>query len=183
MNAASQRNYKIVKLLLKKGAGIDMKDQAGRTTLIVAASSGCYAVVRLLLKKGADVNAADQNGDTALIVAAGGDNKLEIVGLLLEYGANVDATTKGGRTALMVASSACCYEIAELLLEQGATVNAEAKNGETAFCSTLKSVASGEAKHIMLHLLVCAHHAQGVDSFGAVKLCCLCASGISNGIV
>ncbi|RYC78851.1 hypothetical protein BFJ63_vAg18276 [Fusarium oxysporum f. sp. narcissi] len=102
----------VVKLLLKKGAGIEAKDSKhGRTSLSWAAKDGHEAVVKLLLEKGAgiepkapmgaDVEAKDREyGLTPLSWAAGNGHEA-IVKLLLEKGADVEAKDRQyGRTPL-----------------------------------------------------------------------------------
>jgi ankyrin repeat domain-containing protein 50 len=55
----------VIRLLLKKGADVNAKDNDGRTALYWAAREEHEAVVRLPVEKGADVN-ADGNGTTVL---------------------------------------------------------------------------------------------------------------------
>ena len=55
--AATQGHEAVVKLLLKKGAEVEAKDQNSRTALLQAASQGNEAVVTLLLEKGAEIEA------------------------------------------------------------------------------------------------------------------------------
>jgi ankyrin repeat protein len=56
-----------VELLLEKGADVDAKDRAGKTALQRAAENGHEAVVKLLVEKGADIDAMDERyGRTAL---------------------------------------------------------------------------------------------------------------------
>jgi len=57
------------KLLLKKQATIDAKDNDGNTALMLAASKEHEAVVELLLRRGADVTATNNSGHNALYVA------------------------------------------------------------------------------------------------------------------
>lgn len=59
----------IPKLLLKKGAKVDLTDRKGNTVLILAAREGYYKVVDLLLKHGANIDIKNKDGKTALDLA------------------------------------------------------------------------------------------------------------------
>ena len=64
--AAVHGHRKVVEVLLKKGANVNVKGLGGITALIGAAQNGHREVVELLLKKGANVNADMEGGITAL---------------------------------------------------------------------------------------------------------------------
>jgi hypothetical protein len=76
----------VLRLMLEHGAGINLKNQIGRTPLHYASVDGVLEFVRLLLKHGADVEAKDNAGKTAWQEAADRGHD-EVVELLLEYGA------------------------------------------------------------------------------------------------
>jgi ankyrin repeat protein len=63
--AASRRHEPEVKLLLEKGADVEVKGLDGWTALYRAASNRHEAVVKLLLEK-VDVDVKDSNGQTVL---------------------------------------------------------------------------------------------------------------------
>lgn len=86
MEASVRGNLEAMKLLLEKGANIDMVDQDGWTALMGATVQGSLEPVKLLLEHGADVNAKNHNGDTALVMAIGMKN-VEIEDALIEHGA------------------------------------------------------------------------------------------------
>ena len=65
-NAARSGDTETIRLLLKKGADINAKDNGGNTALMLAALEGRTDVVKLLLDKGADVNAKNNGDFTAL---------------------------------------------------------------------------------------------------------------------
>ena len=92
-----------VKLLLDKGADVNMKTDNGYTALIEASENGHIEIVKLLLDKGADVNAKDNCGNTPLILAACGGHS-RIVSMLLNNGADVNATNYSGCSALKLAN-------------------------------------------------------------------------------
>ncbi|KAL7755373.1 hypothetical protein ACKLNR_014471 [Fusarium oxysporum f. sp. zingiberi] len=69
MIASYYGHHEIVKLLLEKGANVEVNDNRGCTPLLWAAAEGHEAVVKLLLEKGANVEAKDNCGRTPLQVA------------------------------------------------------------------------------------------------------------------
>ena len=82
MHAASNGKYKVVELLLAKGAAVNAVDREGRTALIYASSCGHVNVVRSLMDaKGIDLGIKDQRRNIALDYAIEID-KVEIVVLL-----------------------------------------------------------------------------------------------------
>jgi tetratricopeptide (TPR) repeat protein len=84
--ASFKDRFIIVSELLKKGADIEAKDNAGNTALIWAARGGATSSVRRLLDKGANTSARNNLGNTPLAEASR-VGKTEVVGLLREYGA------------------------------------------------------------------------------------------------
>jgi len=130
LSGAEEGNVEVVKLLLNKGANVDVKDNDGRTPLLWAAENRHEAVVRLLLDKGASVDAKDNNSRTPLLWAA--ENGYEaIMRLLLDKGANIDAKDNNGRTPLLWADRNGHEAIMRLLLDKGANIDAKDNNGWT----------------------------------------------------
>lgn len=126
MYAAREGNLEIVKLLMEKGADVNVNAD-GRTALGWAAGGlvgdegvGKHAeVIRFLVERGTDVNAG-----TPIRAAVLADD-FEIVRLLVEHGADVDAREGlSERTALMYAAQRASPEIVQYLLEHGADPNA-----------------------------------------------------------
>jgi ankyrin repeat protein len=56
----------VIGVLLRAGAKVDAKDQAGETPLHVAAQEGNREAVTMLVQAGAKVNARDKKGYTPL---------------------------------------------------------------------------------------------------------------------
>jgi ankyrin repeat protein len=125
MIAAWEGHTEIVKLLFEKGADIKVKDNFGRTALMMAAS-GHTNVVKFLLEKSANVNDKDNIGGTALMIAAQ-NGHTEIVNLLIEKGAELNARSNDGRTALGAAKRMGHSDIVQLL--ESATQKADKKAG------------------------------------------------------
>jgi len=91
MTASRGGHENIVRLLLDRGADVNMTNDSGNTALIWASNIN---VVRLLLDRGANVNARNTDGGTALIYCSreGHENRVR---LLLDRGANVNAHVHG----------------------------------------------------------------------------------------
>ena len=123
----------LVKLLLDKGANINIADDGGTTALIEAADEDgpqYTAIVKLLIARGADIHA---DNDAAILRAARGAAP-EVVRLLLSKGAPVNARSKDyyNSTVLMEATSGGSTQTVEMLLAAGADVKATDDKGETA---------------------------------------------------
>jgi ankyrin repeat protein len=121
-----------VRLLLSRGAAVNVRQVEGRTPLYQAASLGnATAIVKLLLANGADPHIATANGRTPLMAAAGrGD--IEAMTLLLDAKAEVNAKDGAGETALMLAAGDGDPLAVRLLLDRGADARARTKRNETA---------------------------------------------------
>lgn len=114
-----KNNVKLVKLLLKKGAPIDQRDEQGRTPLHLAAASGKIELVAFLLSKGAAVNQQDEQGQTPSHLAAASDHT-NVVKLLCKWGAAYQRGEQG-RTPLHLAAGEDKTKLSELLIKNGAT--------------------------------------------------------------
>ena len=79
-NAPDAEALATVKLLLARGAKIDLADDRGRTALMVAAGRGHGAIARVLLEAGADAGLRDKAGKSAADLAAGDEVKAALAG-------------------------------------------------------------------------------------------------------
>lgn len=120
-----------VDLFLAAGMNPDVKDAAGRTVLLSAASRGSNNISQKLLSKGADVNLTDNSGSTALMESAQNDHR-ETTEVLLENGADVNLTDNNGRTALIRAAARGHTKIARMLINKGARIDLKDKDGRDA---------------------------------------------------
>jgi ankyrin repeat protein len=129
---AAEGGYEMVtKLLLERGAGVDVVNNNGDTALIIASCSGSKAVVQMLLNSGTFVNAQNHVGRTALLAAScwGHD---EVVKLLLHHNADIEMSGKDSRTALWWGAQFGNEILVKLLLHHEARTDAQDIYGDTA---------------------------------------------------
>lgn len=135
VNAAIQGNLDKVKMLIKNGAKINIRDSRGTLPLVGASTTGRLEVVKFLISQGADVNASanlNRNNNINSLMIASANGHLEVVKVLVENGANVNAKTNDGGTALMMASAYGHLKIVDYLIENGADSSAKDSEGKTA---------------------------------------------------
>ncbi len=125
------------RLLLDRGANLEVRDKYGSTPLLYAAGYGETAVVKLFLDRGAKVDETNSNGRTALIAAACNcpivdmPDTADSVRLLLDNGADIEAKDKQGETALMAAALWGRTWIVKILLDRGSQIEARNNEGYT----------------------------------------------------
>ncbi|XP_034756836.1 NF-kappa-B inhibitor epsilon [Etheostoma cragini] len=101
--AALNRQYQIMKLLVKKGADLNIQEgTSGKTALHLAVELHDVASVKLLLSRGANVDAAMFNGCTPLHLAVGRQDAT-IANLLCQSGADTMLRNMEDETALDLA--------------------------------------------------------------------------------
>lgn len=112
---AANGNTKVVKLLLKEGENVDVKDTSNDMTPLHAATMFGYAeVAKLLLERGADVNAKKEDGVTPLHYASF-NGYTEIVKLLLERDVKINVEDENGETPFDYASDQAHIDIMKIL--------------------------------------------------------------------
>jgi serine/threonine-protein phosphatase 6 regulatory ankyrin repeat subunit B len=95
--------YAMAKVLLKRGANIDLKSNEGFTALHMASRNGHFDIVNLLLKKGAKADVLTVKGVTPLYMASL-NGHLKVIELLIRNGAQIDFKSNGEFTSLLIAS-------------------------------------------------------------------------------
>lgn len=132
-HACKKGNYKIVKLLLEKGArkSLAITDQLGQTPLFWACVNNRFQIVQLLLsddKAIEFVNIPNNNDETPLYWACL-NNRPKMVSLLLEKGAqrSVNKANSNDKTPLDVALFKKNPEIVKLLILFGANMDLAAR--------------------------------------------------------
>jgi len=134
MEAIWNKNVKLVRELIERGANVNRGQQAyGKlrdTPLCYAAEWSSVEVVRELIKAGANVNAYS-HATTPLHYAAK-RKSLELVSELIKAGADVNAlNTISGGTPLHGAAFTSNIEVIRELINSGADVNARSRHGDT----------------------------------------------------
>jgi ankyrin repeat protein len=119
MVAVKRGDENMVKMLLSKGAAVDVQDHAQRTPLFFALNN--HSLLRLLLLYGASVNVADGGGRTPLHAAIDQQNR-KAVEVLIRENANINAYNSIGETPLIVAVKQK-LDVVDMLLVNGADPN------------------------------------------------------------
>lgn len=102
---AGDLNMKIVRLLIKRGADVNVRLREGWTLLHSAAHLLRKDLALALLRAGCDPNAIDDVGHTALTKVLYATNpKVDLVEALLRHGADPDVKQEGGETAMELAA-------------------------------------------------------------------------------
>ncbi len=121
--AALRGNTDVAAALIRRGANIEFRDEAGFTPLISAAESGYDGLLRMLLDHRADVNTTNNVGKAAIMVAASFGRET-CIPPLLQAGADVKTFTADGFTPLHGAAMGGWSRASKCLLDAGADVNA-----------------------------------------------------------
>jgi hypothetical protein len=114
------------RLLIDRGARVNLVDQEGFPALMAAASGGHIDLVRLLIDRRADVNAKTDFWFTPLMLAAEIGSHV-VLDALIAAGANVDAENQmpndDAQTALMLAASRGHVECVLALITAGCQID------------------------------------------------------------
>lgn len=123
---------KIIKMLIKQGADINVLNQQGNTCLMSALMSRAYnlTIANAFITAKTNYNHQNHKGETALLWAAHRGYITQIK-KMLKYPHNVDIQDEEGNTALMYAIKKKHEDVAELLLESKHDLNVVNKNGNT----------------------------------------------------
>ena len=93
----------LVRILLDKGADVNLADHKGRTPLIYVAQKGQLELMQALLRRGATINHQDKMGWTALsqslVSASTEQDQFRILNLCVENGAKLDSLFPGDLAA------------------------------------------------------------------------------------
>jgi ankyrin repeat protein len=102
---ATDLNMKIVGLLIRRGADVNIRLREGGTLLHFAAHMLRKDLAAALLRAGCDPNAIDGVGHTALAKVLFAFNpKADLIEILLEHGADPTMKPEGGESALHLAA-------------------------------------------------------------------------------
>ena len=141
VTAAAKGEYSKVVSYVKKGVGIDQKNQARWTALAYACKYNHMDIVKFLLENGADINETVNTGSTPLAVALLAGN-FEIADFLIQKKADINKSDIMGMSPLMWAAKEGNLKVVQYLVEHGANVNKQNNNGrsviETTFSQEVK---------------------------------------------
>ncbi|XP_005479286.2 CARD- and ANK-domain containing inflammasome adapter protein [Oreochromis niloticus] len=134
--AAENGHLPITELLIRKGARLDLQNDAGHTALHRAASRGHTELMKALVKAGAPIHNLDLKGKTPIHLAA--ENRhLKSVKLLVEEEARQSESNRQNMF-LHMAAMEDDWRLAELLLQSGATVDALNSHNKAALFYAVK---------------------------------------------
>ena len=139
LSILQNNDYMAAKKLIKNGADMNARTEAGESVLAYALKCRCdQDMLELLVENGADLYYTDDEG-VSIFDFAITYNNMYIINLLLDKGIDVNATSrKSGFTALM---AAVCYgrsNIVRLLLDAGADADAVDSKGLSALAFAKK---------------------------------------------
>ena len=137
--AARSGKLDTLKLLIERGANVDLRDASGWTVLGRVLDRNMdydLDIVNVLVENGADVNMTTDLGTTALIVAIE-NGHLGAVRLLIEKGADVNCggprphENSGNEKPLIRLIEMGDLDLVRLLIDKGADVNCRDSRGTT----------------------------------------------------
>jgi ankyrin repeat protein len=155
ISASGRGDVRAVERLLEQGAGVDARDESGRTALIAAAYGNRLDVARILVEAGADVNAKDETQQSAYLISTSEvDDDPRLLELTLRNGANVHSLDSYNGTGLIRAAERGHVRIVERLLRTDIEVNHVNNLGWTALLEAIILGDGGRRHTEVVRLLV-----------------------------
>lgn len=148
--ACRSGDIRLVKMLLDRGADVNVTDRLGNYALqsSLSASRDRLDIMKLLLSNGANVNAQSFQGNALQIACGVGCSKDEI-SLLLEHGAHIHAKTKDSGLTLEAAAAYGHEWLVRELLERGVDVNERGDQYGTALQAAYRLYNSEQAQEMV----------------------------------
>ena len=132
-----ESRLEVAKVLLEKGATVNVQDEFGIAPLHIAIHHRYKEVIDLLFKYGADIHLRDKEGRNAIIyttfgefICTDGDSPIHILEVIINRGADVNYKWKTGnriRTPLFGAVRGGHIDVMNLLIKHGAKVDLSLK--------------------------------------------------------
>lgn len=132
--AAYRSNLPVVKMLLNKGANLDIVDTHGNSALTFAASNGVTntEIYDVLIESGADVKFTDHHGANALLLAAGSDKDFALMNYFSSKGLDVKGKDNDGNSAFNYAARTGNIDMMDQLIKAGVEYKGLNKEGGNA---------------------------------------------------
>jgi len=130
-DAARAGDAALVADLVRAGARVDARNDAGYSAFVLAAYNGRADAVGALLAAGADPNLGDRRGNTALMGAIFKGEDAIALRLVAEPRVDVDARNGAGQTAAMFAAMFGRAAVVDALLVRGANFALADAGGNT----------------------------------------------------
>ncbi|XP_067661064.1 serine/threonine-protein phosphatase 6 regulatory ankyrin repeat subunit C-like [Haliotis asinina] len=127
--ASEHGNLDAVKMLIQKGADVNLEDGRGSTPLHTAVGLDNLACVTALLDAGALVNKRIQGSQPILF----GTNRLDIVQKLVAAECDINAIDEDGRSALHTSAGFNNIDVFKFLCNKGCNVDQKDEYGVTAY--------------------------------------------------
>ncbi|ARE67259.1 SWPV2-ORF040 [Shearwaterpox virus] len=162
-----ESNFEAVKLLLKSGAYVGLKDKCKHFPIHHSVMKLDHLISGLLLKYGANPNTINGNGKTLLSIAVTSNNTLLVEQLLL-YGAEVNNGGYDVPAPIISAVSVNNYDIVKILIHNGANINVSTEDGRT----SLHTAMFWNNAKIIDELLNYGSDINSVDTYGRTPLSC-----------
>ncbi|MBF0329643.1 MAG: ankyrin repeat domain-containing protein [Nitrospirae bacterium] len=170
--AIKEKKLNKVRLLLSKGADVNLRTDKGSTPLMYAADANAMDILKYLIKHGADVNAKNGTNETALIFASL-KGHIDIVNKLLKNGADFNIKNISKGDALIYAVLKNQTKVVQSLLKHGANSNDRYDDGQTALM-----IASSQGSSDIAKLLIDSKtDINAVDKNGITALMIACEKG------
>jgi len=131
IEAASAGHLDVVKLLVERGADVNLKGEAWYTPLHCAAYYGHLDVAKFLLEHGADITPFKAQGHNTALHSAASGGHIEMAKLFVARGVDINWKGVDEATALENAAGAGHVEMTRYLLANGADVNSRGIYGRT----------------------------------------------------
>ncbi|KAJ8286905.1 hypothetical protein GJAV_G00044740 [Gymnothorax javanicus] len=128
--AAGCGNFRIIDLLIRKGAEVQAQDKSGANAVCYAARNGHVETLKFLHEKNCLLDGQDKSGETALHVAARYGN-VDVVQYLCSINANPNLLDREHETPLHCASWHGYAHVARALCEAGGDVDVRNREGES----------------------------------------------------
>ena len=116
LSAVSKKDSKLVAEILQSKPNLEIKDNNGRTALMIATYNEDNKIAEMLISAGADVNAQDEMLNSPFLYA-GASGYVEILKMCLENNADFTVFNRYGGSALIPAAERRHQEIVEILLK------------------------------------------------------------------